>query len=697
MMTISCLGQNTGLDYLQEISVVGDLLEEKARDQDSETPDPDWADELSELAENRVNLNSQDIGRLTGLSLITEYQENKIREYRLIYGDFLTVYELRFIEGLDDQTIQHILPFVSVEPQKESNPQGNSPKIAKPRQKVTISYGRILERQNGYVSLNGSSAGQSSETTYNGSPDKISFRYMFDSNPLLKFGFIIRKSPGEPFFTSDIKSGIKDQISRIKTDPLDIVAGCIQFTSPGIIKSVCLGNFGLQVGQGVTLWSGSGMSGLSGITTIRKQARGLKAVTNPGTSQCFRGIGVTLEIKRWSVIPFISYKKIDAGNIIIDSASGKVNSFGSIRNTGLYRTNSEIAGRNSVREFAFGGTVRFQNNFMKAGITGVRNSFNARLIPQETDYGKFRFSGTTNWAAGTDLEFFYHNFQFYGELSFSANGTIAGMAGLLFKPVADIDISILYRNFPKTYQNGYGSGFKSGGRNSNEKGLYLGFAAIFPDKWKLSAYADFSHYSWLSYDADAPKSQSEYFVQAEKFFSDNTYLALRIRYKNQAVNQTSDFSYIHPLINEKNLDIRLQLDFPASPSIKLRSRLEWVNYCLERATTSKGIVIFQDFCYQPLKFPVKFWLRICLFNTDGYDSRIYSFENNMPYVYSVPAYFDKGSRAYLLVSYRLTKILDFWLRYDIFIYSNRRNVGSGPDEIAGNRKSGISAQLMLSL
>src|SRR5690606_38139085 len=95
----------------------------------------------------------------------------------------------------------------------------------------------------------------------------------------------------------------------------------------------------------------------------------------------------------------------------------------------------------------------------------------------------------------------------------------------------------------------------------------------------------------------------------------------------------------------------------------------------------------------PKSSPIDLVFRYALFDTDSYDSRLYTFETNALYVFSVPAYYYQGSRAYVMLRYTFLKKCDLWLRYGGFYYSNRTSIGSGSEMIQGNTRSDITIQL----
>ena len=85
-------------------------------------------------------------------------------------------------------------------------------------------------------------------------------------------------------------------------------------------------------------------------------------------------------------------------------------------------------------------------------------------------------------------------------------------------------------------------------------------------------------------------------------------------------------------------------------------------------------------------------LRLQYFETDGYDSRLYAYENDVLYSYSIPAFYDKGFRYYITANYNLTKKISLWIRLAQTIYRDKTSIGSGLDEIAGNRRTEIKVQ-----
>ena len=74
-------------------------------------------------------------------------------------------------------------------------------------------------------------------------------------------------------------------------------------------------------------------------------------------------------------------------------------------------------------------------------------------------------------------------------------------------------------------------------------------------------------------------------------------------------------------------------------------------------------MFFQEVRYKPLGRPYSLAVRWSMFQTDSYETRIYSYEQDMVGSFSLPAYSDEGHKYYFLLRYRLLKGLDVWIRY----------------------------------
>ena len=108
-------------------------------------------------------------------------------------------------------------------------------------------------------------------------------------------------------------------------------------------------------------------------------------------------------------------------------------------------------------------------------------------------------------------------------------------------------------------------------------------------------------------------------------------------------------------------------------------------------------MLYQDLKFSPEKFPLSASFRTTWFNTDSYNSRIYAYENDVLYAFSIPAYFGKGWHNYINLKYELSEKLDVWFKIGHTIRSDSETISSGYNEIDGNRKTEVKFQLRLKI
>jgi hypothetical protein len=109
--------------------------------------------------------------------------------------------------------------------------------------------------------------------------------------------------------------------------------------------------------------------------------------------------------------------------------------------------------------------------------------------------------------------------------------------------------------------------------------------------------------------------------------------------------------------------------------------------------TEKGYLVAQDISLNPKRFPLSVNARFAVFDTPSWNSRIYSYESDMLYSFTVPAYYSKGTRLFVMIKYSLKNRLDVWLRYSQTYFSELDELGQGADLVEANTRSEIKAMV----
>jgi hypothetical protein len=219
----------------------------------------------------------------------------------------------------------------------------------------------------------------------------------------------------------------------------------------------------------------------------------------------------------------------------------------------------------------------------------------------------------------------------------------------------------------------------------------------FNPAWSLNAYMDVFKFPWMKFGVDAPSQGHEFLIQP--VYKPNKIFEIYFRFRQQLREKNSSIyaGAVTPIEAFVQRNYRLNLSYVISESFTFKSRIEFLTINSQSKGFQQGMLITQDLLWKAKSSPIDLAIRYALFDTDGYDTRIYSFENNALYVFAVPAYYNQGSRAYVLLRYSFLRHCDLWIRYGVFLYNNRFVSSSGAEQINGSRKSDLVIQLRISL
>jgi hypothetical protein len=678
---ISLKAQQPGLDLRQREAIIS-RIETIAEQSEQELDYSDLLDGLYYYIENPLNINYAEFDDFKELLFLSDFQINNIIKYRNQYGNFLTVNELQAVEGLDPALIDLLIPFISVEAEKQAQTYKAKNVFKYARHDVFIRWSRVLQEQEGYKPISDSAKEASPNSYYLGSPDKLYMRYGFNYSNKVRFGITGDKDAGEEFFKGS------------QTQGFDFYSAFGWITDLSAVKKIVVGDFHAEFGQGLNLWTGLAFGKSPDAFSIKRNARGLRPNTSVNENRFMRGMATTIAVGKFEITGFYSQKKIDANVGAVDTLNQEIGFVTSLQQTGYHRTNAEVADKNVLGEKLLGGHVEFRNNFLSVGATAYKTQFDAPVENDGQLYKKYFFTGTENFNYGLDFNLLVNKFNFFGEFSMSENGAMAYLAGMQAALSSRVSLSMLYRNYGLKYQNLYGLAFGESSQNRNETGFYSGLLLRLHKNWTFTGYADLFSFPWLIYRVDAPSKGQEYLAQLNYFVRHDVEMYFRFRSQTKNLNSAEETTM--PKIEETlRQSFRFHISYSVLPGITMKDRFEAMRYKRGIQDFKYGYLLYHDIILRPFEKPFDITLRYALFDTDTYDERIYAYENDVLYAFSIPAYYYKGSRFYLLFKYEITDWMDFWVRFATTWYSNQNTIGTGLDEIDGSSRSEIKAQVRL--
>jgi hypothetical protein len=271
------------------------------------------------------------------------------------------------------------------------------------------------------------------------------------------------------------------------------------------------------------------------------------------------------------------------------------------------------------------------------------------------------------------------------------------MQGAMLALGRSASISAIYRNYAKDYHTFYARGFSNSSRPINESGLYIGGAFRLSDAWILNLYADNFKSPWLRFRVDAPSEGEDVLAQLKYRPSPRLEMFIRARQQKRMQNARGDYEGpVRPVEEFTQRVYRLALSYKITKDFQWKSRVDYVTDQRNSMGLQQGVSIAQDLVYRSRKRPMQIAVRYATFDTDSFDARIYNYEYHLQNVFSIPVYFNQGSRYYAMLRYTFFEgKMDLWLRYASFVFANQGELGSGPEEISGNSRSEVAVQLRI--
>lgn len=423
---------------------------------------------------------------------------------------------------------------------------------------------------------------------------------------------------------------------------------------------------------------------------VKRQSAILRPYNSAGEFYFHRGAGITIQKNKIQATMFASIRKLSA-NFVADTVNNE-DFISSFLTSGYNRTASEVADKNNLTQTAAGGNITYKSNRWHIGVNGIYYNFSLPVQKRDEPYNLYAISGSNWYNVSIDYSYTYKNLHFFGEAAADKNLNKAFINGALISVDPRVDISFVQRTINKAYQAVNGNAFTENTFPTNETGFYAGIIIRPAAAWRFDAYADLYQFPWLKFLVDAPSSGKDFLAQLTYTPYRGVEIYTRFRTETKQTNQPDNTTTTNFLVKIPRQSWRTQVSYKLHPSITLRNRTELLWYDNRGANKETGFLSYVDFLYKPMLAPYSGVLRLQYFETEGYNSRIYAYENDVLYGYSIPAFFDKGFRYYLTLNYDLTKKLSFWLRLAQTIYQNRTSVGSGLDEIKGNRRTEIKLQ-----
>ncbi|GAB3925736.1 ComEA family DNA-binding protein [Larkinella terrae] len=634
------------------------------------------SENLYQLYANPLDLNTATRDELSATYLLTERQLNSLFNYRTTFGNFLSIYELQAVPDFDLPTIRRLLPFVTVDSQNRTlsvrNPTDHY---------LILRVERVLEQQKGFT------AGEPDKNSnparrYDGSRQQWYVRYRYSRPRDFSFGLTLEQDPGEPlrWKPGSYQYGI------------DYISFHAQIQNRGRWRNVLLGDYQLQIGQGLVLASGFSLGkGTETVAGVRRPSLGGRPYSSLSEYGFLRGLTATYSVsKNWDMTLLASRNRRD-GNVVIDTENQE-DKISSLQTSGLHRTAAELADRASLLEQNLGLHLLYHTGQrLQLGATVLHTVFDKTLQKRDLPYNRYEFTGKQNTVMGLHGNYVWQNVNFFGEAARSSSGGIGAVGGAVASLTKRLDAAFLGRYYARNFHSFYANAFGENTRNSNERGIYTGLRYVIYRKLTLGTFVDYYRFPWWKYLVDKPSQGYDYLLQATYSPTKKWSVYGIYHEEHKEKNLPTALSKIKETVKTVRKNYALNAEYNPSRVWSFRTRIQWGGFRYTGFSSSRGVAIVQDATADFGRLSLSG--RLAWFSTADYDSRQYVYERDVLSAFSIPAYANKGIRNYLLIQYNLNKHLDVWLRWSRTDFRKQETVGSDLDEIAKPHKSEVKVQV----
>ena len=579
-----------------------------------------------------IDLNNTSDEELSQLYFLSPQQIDDILLYAHKHP-FESLYELRMIQSLTDYEIRDLLPFVYIN-REAINAEGNKREALHPKEVFTNAVHEIITR----VDARNIEGFEGTDPVY------VQTRYKFDYQRRVTFGAQLRRPPAG--FAKDLQWGAYLQLRDIAPHLHTVVAG----------------NFQASFGQGLVLapvfHAGKSMY----VASVAQQPQGLRYYSS-ADGEGLHGAGTTL---RWQ---WNKSTRLDASVLY-----------------SMKRAND------STWHHLVGANLTFRHKRLELQLTGIENIWSDSIHPyRNAKYNQHYFRGRNQAVLGASFRYNHGWFDLFGEVATAQNYKrfeeainpingeainsprwgIGTLVGSRFYPTSGVSLIALYRYYSPFFDNALGYAFSETSRLGDENGGYLGFDITRLRNWRFFGYGDVFYLSGYKYGLGDATQPLGYDAMCEVQYHSNHqssiinqqwWLSFRVRAKKKV---TSTYS------------ARAQFDWTNGPW-SLRTTAD-ANITPDQSTTNPltpyGVSLAQDIAYDfstPYTLhptPLSIKLRLQFFDAREWANRIYLYEHDVLYAYSIPATYGLGGRAYLCLRWQIIPQLALYFRASETLYA----------------------------
>ena len=710
---------------------------------------------LNELAQQPLDVNvatQEDLMQIPGLD---QNQINDILEYIHRYGRMRSIEELAMIESIDLNLRNYLECFLVAEDEaaKPWYAKGQlRQSLRKVRQSLVTTarvptYYRAGDQRAPSHTYMGDNryAGK-----YLGDPVSHSLRYSLRMGENVTFNLSGGKSAGEPFFGEHNRWGYDryafnlrvTHVGRLgKSGKLGERGGGGKLGERGgggklgehggsgrgsLFSQIILGHFRGQFGLGLVLNNNFTLGKQGMLAAVGRRLTAFSPHSSVGDSKHFQGAAAMVSLSdRIQMAAFFSYRMIDA-TLNADST------ISTILTSGYHRTALEMGKKNNSAMMTTGTHLSYERRRWGVGVSAIYSLLNREINPTYSKTGKQNPSqlyrlhyprGKCFWNISADYHYRWRDLRLNGETAIDKDFHLATINSITWRTSlrtpwrtprhspertperapTTLTLMAVQRYYTYQYNALFGSSFSDGGSVKNESGLYIGAKWDISPSIVIEGYTDIAYFPWYKYLVSSSSYSWDNSITGTWNKNSNWSFSLRYRIKMKQRDKTTknetnekkgtEGTKEKALLTKYDHRLRL-LAIYNKEKWSLRTQVEGCSLSFDK--TTKGYIIAQSASYKPTS-TLEIYANAAWFNTDDYDSRLYSYERGVRYSFGSTSYYGKGIHAALMLKYKPLYRLTLQGKVGHTRYFDRETIGTAERMIFSSHYTDIELQVQVKM
>ncbi|MFN3529751.1 MAG: hypothetical protein ACK417_07510 [Bacteroidia bacterium] len=616
----------------------------------------------SQLMSRPLDLNKVGSAELQLSGLLNTNEIQALLQHKAKFGPLIAWYELQAIPGFSPERIAELRPYCIV---NEGHVQeGLRQSFKQAQQRILIRSRRILQEQAGYDP----SRRDAGLSHYAGHPQALLIQYRHQGHRH-SMALNLSRDPGEV--------------------GIDRIGGHVLLKPGGALKELVVGDFHLQLGQGL-IANTSFMPGRSaGITASYHPGSRFTGASGNQTWGTYRGMAARVRIhQNIDLVPWLFHMqwsaRIEAQ--FTDSAQSPV--VLSIQQSGRFRTPTELERRNNLSVQGAGLQLAGKQSQLEWQIQGQYLQSSLPFVRQPEWYRAFDPIGAQFMHVSFSQKWQGKRWQQFGEIALFNGATAAAIQHLLLSMSSTMHLQLSYRNYPAAYYSFFANSLRASSQVRNERGWLMMLHYQPKHRHQIDYYVDMYQHPWLRYRINAAALGFDQRIQWQ--YQPDKKSRLQIRLRQTERHRNADDTYFRQLSSYAQTRASFIWQQEVTAQWQGMIRVDR-NHFHEQQKVQAAFALSYRLRYQigPLRLA---WQQ-SIFDAQDFDNRFYIGEPDVLYGQGIGMLSGQGIGNLLLLQMRAKHGLDFWFCLASTHFSDRDVVGSGLEQIKGPVRTEVRLQV----